>query len=111
MLAKHCGTCDDSPEESDKKVHRKREEPKDEPTASSKGVVLTYNWLLFPIVAGFLLVLLISSFLQNYRLFYGSDVSEGFATLNSAAMLFVFALIGVVFAIEIFGVEPYGGFS
>ena len=24
MLAKHCGTCDDSPEESDKKVHRKR---------------------------------------------------------------------------------------
>ena len=37
--------------------------------------------------------------------------SEGFATLNSAAMLFVFALIGVVFEIEIFGVEPYGGFS
>jgi len=34
---------------------------------SSKGVTITYNYLLFPLISGFILVLSLSAFLKNSR--------------------------------------------
>ena len=75
---------------------------------ASKGVTLIYNWLLFPVIAGFLLVLSLSAFLNNYRI-QALETSLGLSVLSSIAMLFIFMLIGSTMGLETFDVEPYGG--
>jgi hypothetical protein len=75
---------------------------------ASKGVTIVYNWLLFPVVAGFLLVLTLSAYLSNYRLLT-FEPTDGLSVLSSLAMVFVFTLIGSVVGLETFAVDPYGG--
>ena len=71
-------------------------------------MAFVYNWLIFPFVAGFLLVLAISAFLSSNRLTL-TDRTESLSVLGSLAMLLVFTLIGSILGLETFAVDPYGG--
>ena len=63
---------------------------------------------MFPVAAGFFMILIISAFLNDCR-FLTVDVGTGLSILGSLAMLFVFILIGSIMGLQIFEDKHYGG--
>lgn len=74
---------------------------------TSKGIKILYSFLIFPVTAGFFMILSIAVFINSLRLNQDENIFPLF--LNSTFILLVLVMFGVIFSIEIFLTIPLGG--